>query len=422
MLVSTLGGLTGEERYRVLNRARGDISLVQNTVEEIIFDVKQNGDTALIRLTEKFDGVVMDSLRVQDSEIREAVKRVPEKLMEALKTAHKNIEDFHRRQLKEDWSYDTESSRLGQIIRPICSVGCYVPGGRASYPSTVLMTATPARVAGVNRIVCVTPPNKQGKINDLILAACLVSGVDEVYKVGGAQAIGALAHGTESIKKVEKIVGPGNIFVTSAKRIVSHEVAIDNPAGPSEVLIIADDTGNPEFIMWDMIAQSEHDPKASSVLITTSKYVAREVEGKIKGVKIQRQEAVDSLQKNGVILLADNMEEAVEFSNEYAPEHLQIISRDQEDILKKIQNAGSIFLGNFTPVACGDYASGTNHVLPTSGYAKVYSGLNINDFIKYISVQKLDREGLEVLGKTIIPLAEEEGLFAHAQSVRKRIE
>jgi len=274
----------------------------------------------------------------------------------------------------------------------------------------------------VGHVVCVTPPNSDGFVNDYTLVACLISGAKEVYKVGGAQAIAALAYGTESISSVEKIVGPGNVFVTAAKKLVFGDVAIDNPAGPSEVLIIADETSNPEFIAADMIAQAEHDVNACSVLVTMSQKVADGVKNILEASEFKRVETKKALEENGAIVLVDNIDEAVEFSNNYAPEHLQIVTSDDEGVLKGIRNAGSIFLGSFTPVACGDYASGTNHVLPTMGYAKVYSGLSVYDFLKLISVQSLNKGALEGLSDVIIALAEAEGLVAHADSVRKRVE
>ena len=314
--------------------------------------------------------------------------------------------------MPEEWDYEKNGLKLGQLIRPLQRVGCYIPGGRASYPSTVLMATIPAKVAGVKEIVCVSPPNKSGRVNDLVLVACKIVGVKEIYKVGGAQAIAALAYGTESIAKVQKIVGPGNIYVTAAKQLVSLEVAIDLPAGPSEVLIVAEEHANPEFIAFDLLAQAEHDPNACCILVTTSEKLAKEVYGRLLSYKIEA---------NCFILIAENLEDALNFTNEFAPEHLELILKNPTDFLERVKNAGSVFIGEYSPVACGDYASGTNHILPTLGYAKTFSGLTVYDFLKFISFQSLDKKALEKLGKTIITLAEAEGLKMHAESIRKRV-
>ncbi|MFQ6136075.1 MAG: histidinol dehydrogenase [Candidatus Hydrothermarchaeales archaeon] len=422
LIIGRLSNLSANQRERLLERSRLlRTADVWGSVKKIVDDVKENGDSAVRAYTKKFDGVDIQGFRVSDEEFEEARNRVDYPILEALEVAYNNIREFHEKQLQEDWFYERTGVKLGQIIRPLERVGCYVPGGRANYPSTVLMTVTPAKVAGVKEVLCVTPPTKDGKANESTLLACAIAGVREVYKVGGAQAIAALVYGTGSIPKVEKIVGPGNIYVTVAKRIVSGEVAIDIPAGPSEVLIIADDTAEAEFIAADMIAQAEHDPNASSILVATSQRVAQEVEEILERTKPQRVEARKSLDENGAIIIVDDIDEAISFSNEYAPEHLQIMTEDSESVLEKVKNAGSVFLGNFTPVACGDYASGTNHVLPTMGFAKVSSGLSVYDFIKFISVQKFDEESLERLSDTIITLAEAEKLYGHVASVRKRV-
>lgn len=409
MLLSNLSELSKSEYDKIVNRSRVDIKRVTPDTEKIVEDVRRRGDLALLEYTEKFDGVVISDLKVSEDEFKEAREGVGKDVIEALKTAKKNIEDFHRKQMRGGWSYNKSGVRLGQIVRPIESVGCYIPGGKASYPSTVLMAAVPATTAGVERIVVTTPPQKDGKINSAVLAACDIAGVDEVYRVGGAQAIAALAFGTDTIPKVNKIIGPGNIYVTAAKRLVSDEVAIDLPAGPSEVLIIADGSASPAFVALDLAAQAEHDQDASAVLVTTS-------EGLATAVKDETEDL------NGAILLTNSIADAVNFSNEYAPEHLQIITENPEKVLKNIKNAGSIFLGNYTPVACGDYASGTNHILPTGGFAGAYSGLGVSDFVKFISVQEFNKSALRGLSKTIMVLAEVEGLNAHAKSVKRRIE
>jgi len=423
MLISRLDELDKDQKRKMFDR----IELVKTedvlrSVEKTVNDVKTQGDSALRSFTEKYDGVSLQDFKVSEAEFEDARGRIDDKVFNALESAYDNIKEFHEKQLRGDWFYEKNGIRLGQITRPIESVGCYIPGGVANYPSTVLMTVVPAKVAGVGHVVCVTPPNSDGSVNDYTLVACLISGAKEVYKVGGAQAIAALAYGTESISSVEKIVGPGNVFVTAAKKLVFGDVAIDNPAGPSEVLIIADETSNPEFIAADMIAQAEHDVNACSVLVTMSQKVADGVKNVLEASEFKRVETKKALEENGAIVLVDNIDAAVEFSNNYAPEHLQIITSDDEGVLSGIRNAGSIFLGNFTPVACGDYASGTNHVLPTMGYAKVYSGLSVYDFLKLISVQSLNKGALEGLSDVIIALAEAEGLVAHADSVRKRVE
>jgi histidinol dehydrogenase len=421
MLFSEISELTQEQKDKLLHRGRADLTGVEARVAEIIAEVRSRGDKALRDFTRRFDGVDVEELRVSEEEIEKARGRVDGKLIEALELAKENIADFHRRQLRGDWSYAKDGITLGQVFRAIESVGCYVPGGRASYPSTVLMCAVPARVAGVRRVVVTTPPSQSGKVNPLTLAACSIAGVDEVYRVGGAQAIAALAYGTESIARVEKIVGPGNVYVTAAKRLVSGDVAIDLPAGPSEVLIIADDSADARFIALDMLAQAEHDPLASSVLVTTSRKLAERVREILERETPARAEARQAIEAGGAILLARDIAQAIEFANMFAPEHLEIITRDDEGVLSRIESAGSVFLGSYSPVACGDYASGTNHVLPTAGYARVYSGLNVYDFLKVISFQKLSRAALERLAKAILPLAEAEGLEMHAKSVEVRI-
>lgn len=418
-MFSRLSDLSGEELLRIMKRSRADLKKVIPQVEEIVRDVRERGDAALREYTKKFDGVELEDFRVSAEEFKEARSNAETKVVKALKKAKENLEEFHSRQLKKDWFYKKNGARLGQIFRPIEKVGCYIPGGRAAYPSTVLMTVIPARVAGVEKVICTTPPRRDGKANQTVLVACDIAGVDEVYKVGGPQGIAAMAYGTESIPKVDKIIGPGNIYVLAAKKLVSDDVAIEFPAGPSEVLIIADSSADPTFVALDMIAQAEHDPQASSILITPSTTLAEKVRDIIEK-EAKRPEAAESLENNGAILITETLEDAVRFSNEYSPEHLQILTQNNE-ILAKVVNAGSIFIGNYTPVACGDYASGTNHVLPTGGFARVYSGLNVYDFLKIISVQEFSEKGLKKLAETIITLAEAEGLHAHAESVRRRV-
>lgn len=410
---------------RLIERSQIDAENVMNTVSDIVFSVRENGDNSLKEYTEKFDKVKLSDLKVSNEEIKNSYNSIDNKVVIALKKAAKNIEKFHRAQIPKEWFEEVDKGiKAGQIIRPIEKVGCYIPGGRAVYPSSVLMTIIPAKIAGVNKIICCTPPMPDGSVNEMVLAAADIAGADEIYKVGGAQAIAAMAYGTESVPKVDKIVGPGNIFVTAAKKMVYGDVDIDFPAGPSEVLIIADETANAEYIAYDILAQAEHDPDAACVLVTTSKDLAYEVNDKILGkIKYMERSKIieESLQKYGKIIITDSIDEAVGFSNEYAPEHLIIMTEDPEGILKDINNAGSIFLGELTPVAAGDYGSGTNHVLPTSKNARMYSGLSTESFIKKPTVQRLSKEGIESLKDVVVTLAEYEGLYAHAESFKKRI-
>ncbi len=410
--------LTREERAELIDRS-GDLEDVYPLVRDIIEDVKSRGDEALRHYSKKFDGAAITDFRVGEEEFEDAVEDADSQVKKALKKAIENIRAFHERQPKDAWTWEKPGATLGQVSRPIRRVGCYIPGGRAAYPSTVLMTVIPAQVAGVEEIACVTPPDIEGSANPLVLLACDILGVREVYKVGGAQGIAALAHGTGTVPRVDKIVGPGNVYVTAAKTLVSNRVAIDFPAGPSEVLIIADETANPRYIAMDMLAQGEHDPQAKSLLVTTSEELGREVLENVRNEPMVR--ALDGQDVNFWVLVAENLEEALAFANNYAPEHLAIYTANPEALLEKINNAGSIFLGEYTPVALGDYASGTNHVLPTAGMAKVCSGLGVRDFLKTMSYQKFDRDALKELADVVITLAELEGLRAHAESVRRRL-
>lgn len=410
----------------LLQRSQIDADSVIGIVTDIVNDVKNAGDEKIRQYTKKFDGVYLKDFLISQEELKESVKRIDKDLIHSLKKASSNIRKFHQAQLPHDWSMEVDNGvTAGQIIRPLERVGCYIPGGRAVYPSSILMTVIPAKVAGVNEIICCTPPGPDGKVEDIVLAAAYLAGAHKVYRVGGAQAIAAMAYGTETIPAVDKIVGPGNIFVTAAKKMVYGQVDIDFPAGPSEVLIIADETGNPDYIALDLMAQAEHDPQAASVLVTTSPKLASAVNEKITEElpTMKRKEIIsDSLEENGSIIVVSTMDEAVSFSNEYAPEHLIIMTHDPEERVKGIKNAGSIFLGDLTPVAAGDYGSGTNHVLPTSFCARMYSGLSTESFLKKPTVQRLSREGLNSLKDVVIPLAEYEGLYAHAESFKRRLD
>lgn len=403
-----------------LTRQKSTLDEVREPVEAIIREVRTRGDAALLDYAEKFDGVRPESVRLSEQDRDAAYEEVSPELTEALAEAYARISRFHELQQREDfWITETEPGiSLGVKTTSLTRIGIYVPGGRASYPSTALMCAIPAKVAGVKEVICCTPP----PVHPLTLVACDIAGVDEIYLTGGAQAIAAMAYGTESMAPVEKIVGPGNQYVTAAKMMVRGTVEIDFPAGPSEITIIADEEARPDFIAADILAQSEHDPLAASMLITTSKKLAEEVGEWINRLtkKADRKEIITrSLERSGYFIVKD-LNEAAEASNRIAPEHLAIQVRDPLTLLGKIKNAGSIFVGPYAAVACGDYASGTNHVLPTAGNARYYSGLNVAHFTKTSTIQIIDREGLEMIGDIVETIADAEGLSAHAESVRIR--
>ena len=410
----------------LIKRSQADINSVLTTVSDILNDVRENKDNAVKAYTAKFDKAELDDLKVSEEEIKKAYDELDGELIKALESASANIEKFHKAQIPEEWEMEViPGITAGQIIRPINSVGCYIPGGRAVYPSTILMTVIPAKIAGVDRIIACSPPGPDGKIQAAILVAADLAGVDEIYKCGGAQAIAAMAYGTESIAKVEKIVGPGNIFVTAAKKLVYGDVDIEFPAGPSEVLILADESAIPEYIAYDFLSQSEHDPNASCFLVTDSERIANESNELIEkfAKEAKRSEIIaESLAQHGHVILCNTMDEAIDFTNEYAPEHLIISTKEDKTVLDRIKNAGSIFLGKYSPVAAGDYGSGTNHVLPTGGGAKMYSGLSTETFIKKPTVQTLTKEGIKELSKTVLPIAEYEGFYAHADSIKVRLD
>jgi histidinol dehydrogenase len=413
---------------QVLDRGKSDVSSVESSVRKIVKDVREQGDKAILQYTEKFDKVRLTAskLRVDKKEIKEAYKKLEKSQISALRKAADNIASFHKKQLRAKWTMEiAEGVTLGQVTRPLASVGVYVPGGKAAYPSSVLMSGIPARVAGVEKIVVCSPPGKGGDVNAALLVAAEIAGVSEFYRVGGAQAIAAMAYGTETVPKVDKIVGPGNVFVTAAKLDVSNDVAIDVPAGPSEVLVIADETGNASFIASDLLAQAEHDPQAWAVLITTSEALASAVKEEVyrQMKNLSRTEIINtSIQERGLIVTVRNIEEAIDYSNLIAPEHLQIQTKKPTEVLNKIRNAGAVFLGRYSPVAFGDYSSGLNHVLPTAGYAKIYSGLSSLDFVKTMNFIQCSKEGYRNLKETTVTLAEMEGFDAHAKSVTIREE
>jgi len=424
MIFKRLEEMKDEDLRGLLSREVG-IEDVLPGVNEIVMDVASKGDRALFEYTKKFEGAKLDDLRVSREEIDAAYEATDDKLIVALSQSAENIFAFHYMQRDHDF-WMTEVSpgvSVGQKVVPLDSVGAYVPGGRAAYPSSALMNVIPAKVADVPRIVVCTPPKEDGSVTPLTIVAADLAGADEIYKLGGAQAIAAMGFGTESIDRVNKIVGPGNIYVTAAKMLMRGTVEIDFPAGPSEVLIIADRTADPGVIAADMIAQAEHDPKSLSVLVTTDELLASAVAEELgaQAASAARGEIVEQSLDHSAILVAVDLDEALDFSNAFAPEHLEIITIDPMEVLRYVRHAGSVFLGRYTPVAAGDYASGTNHVLPTSGYARLFSGLNVDHFTKKLTVQMITEDGLRGLEDTITTLAEAEGLKAHAESVRKRL-
>lgn len=413
---------------KLLKRSPNNYSEYENVVADIVSDVRTNGDQAVFEYTRKFDKweIHAGNIRVTDAEIDEAVSAIEEQFVEVMKKSAANIEAFHRKQLRNSW-IDTkrDGSILGQRILPLAVSGVYVPGGKAAYPSSVLMNVIPAKVAGVGKIIMTTPAGADGKVNPGTLAAARIAGVDEIYKVGGAQAIAAMAFGTESIPKVDKITGPGNIFVALAKKACFGYVSIDSIAGPSEILVIADETANPRYVAADLLSQAEHDELASAILITTDEKLAAAVNQEIEKFlkELSRAEIIQkSLDHYGYILVADSMEDAVEAANAIASEHLEILTRDPYAVMTKIENAGAIFLGEYSSEPLGDYYAGPNHILPTNGTAKFFSPLSVDDFMKKTSIISYSREALEKAHKDIELFAEKEGLTAHANSVRVRFE
>lgn len=396
---------------------------VNQAVNDILNNVKKEKDAAIKRYTYAFDGASLQSFKVTEQEIHDAYQQVDSNLVKNLQYAKNNIEMFHQQQINHDFVIEKNGIRLGQRTRPIETVGIYVPGGTAAYPSTVLMNAIPAKIAGVKTIVMVTPPSRDGKINPNILVAADLVGIDAIYKVGGAQAIGALAYGTEQIPKVNKIVGPGNIYVAVAKKMVMGDVGIDMIAGPSEVLVIADETAHPKEVAADLLAQAEHDVLAASILITPSRNLAYCVQEEIESIikTLKRQEIIrQSLDRFGAIVITKSLDEAISLSNMIAPEHLEIMTNNPEEIFNKIEHAGSIFLGRYTPEPVGDYIAGPNHTLPTSGTATFASPLSVYDFVKRTSFVSYTRDALDEASSYIIGLADAEELDAHAYAIKVR--
>ena len=409
----------------IFKRSEPDFD-VEDIVADIIYNVRKNGDKAVFEYTEKFDKAKLADLAVKKEEIEEAIKLVEPKFIEILKKAAANITKFHSKQLRNSFIINDENGIvIGQKIIPVDRAGLYVPGGTAAYPSTVLMDAIPAKIAGCKEVVMVTPPDKDGKINPAILAAAYVAGVDRIFKVGGAQAIAALAYGTQSIPKVDKIVGPGNAFVAEAKKQVFGKVSIDMIAGPSEILVVADGKSNPRYVAADLLSQAEHDKLASAVLVTYSMELALAVQSEIENqlTSLKREEiARASIDNNGKIIVAENLSAAIEIANEIAPEHLELCVDNPFDYLDSIRHAGSIFMGRSCPEALGDYFAGPNHTLPTSGTAKFSSPLSVDDFIKKTQYTYYTKEALSRVAYDIAFFAEKEGLTGHARSAVIRLE
>lgn len=412
----------------LLKRSPNNYGQYEAAVAEIIGAVREKGDAALFSYTEKFDKCKMDAsnIKVTAEEIEEAYGKVDAGLVEVMQKSAENIRAFHRKQLHNSW-IDTrmDGSFLGQKITPIQVSGVYVPGGKAAYPSSVLMNVIPAKVAGVERIIMTTPPDTEGKVYAGTLVAADIAGVDEIYKAGGAQAIAAMAFGTESIPKVDKITGPGNIFVALAKKACFGYVSIDSIAGPSEILVIADETAKPRYVAADLLSQAEHDELASAILITTSEKLAQEVNREVEKFtqELSRKEIIQkSLDNYGYLLVADTMEEAIAAANEIASEHVEILTQNPYEIMPKIRNAGALFLGEYSSEPLGDYFAGPNHILPTNGTAKFFSLLNVDDFMKKTSIIAYSEEALRAVHKDIELFAESEGLTAHANSIKVRFE
>ena len=412
----------------LLKRSPNNYGQYEASVKEILDKVKEEKDAAVFAYTAKFDGAELtaDTIEVTDAEIEEAYAQVDDTLLTVIRKAKDNIESYHAKQRQNSW-FDSkpDGTILGQKITPLHRVGVYVPGGKAVYPSSVLMNVMPAKVAGVDEIIMVTPPGKNGKVSPNTLVAAKEAGVNKIYKVGGAQAIAAIAYGTESIPKVDKIVGPGNIYVALAKKAVYGHVSIDSIAGPSEILVVADETANPRYVAADLLSQAEHDELASAILVTTSEKLAHEVSDQVDGFlkELSRAEIISkSLDNYGYILLADTMEDVIDVANEIASEHLEIQTKNPFEVMTKIRNAGAIFIGEYASEPLGDYFAGPNHILPTNGTAKFFSPLSVDDFIKKSSIISYSREALQKVHKDIESFAKAEQLTAHANSIHVRFE
>ena len=412
----------------LLKRSPNNYGDFEGSVAEIVANVRKNKDEAIFEYSKKFDGadINADNILVTEGEIKEAYEKVDETLLNVMRKALVNIRSYHEKQKQNSWiATEDNGAILGQKVTPLQRVGVYVPGGKADYPSSVLMNIVPAKVAGVDEIIMTTPPGRDGKVNPSTLVAAKEAGADKIYKVGGAQAIAALAFGTESIPKVDKIVGPGNIYVALAKKAVFGYVSIDSIAGPSEILVLADETANARYVAADLLSQAEHDEMASAILVTTSQKLAEEVSKEVDGfvAELSRKEIIQkSLDQFGYILVADDMETAIATANEIAPEHLEIITVNPFETMTKIRNAGAIFLGEYSSEPLGDYFAGPNHVLPTNGTAKFFSPLGVDAFVKKSSIISYSREALQPIYRDIVQFAECEQLTAHANSIRVRFE
>lgn len=412
----------------LLKRSPNQYGSYEAAVREILAKIQEEGDGALFAYTKKFDRaeITEQNVRVTDEEIREAYETVDPALVDVIRKSLVNIRSYHEKQKQNSWFTSSEDgTMLGQKVTPLEKVGVYVPGGKAVYPSSVLMNIVPAKVAGVDRIIMTTPPGPDGKVNPSTLVAANEAGADEIYKAGGAQAIGALAYGTESIPKVDKIVGPGNIFVALAKKAVYGHVSIDSIAGPSEILVLADDSANPRFVAADLLSQAEHDELASAILITTSRELAEKVSSEVDEFvkKLSRKDIIQkSLDQFGYILLAETMDQAVEAANAIASEHMEIVTRNPFEVMMKVRNAGAIFIGEYSSEPLGDYFAGPNHVLPTNGTAKFFSPLSVDDFIKKSSIVYYSRKALKKIHKDVEQFAASEQLTAHANSIAVRFE
>lgn len=420
--------ISKDREYLKKLKSRNQIELdgVNEIVRNILDNLRLYKDKALKEYTKKFDGIELKDFLVSEKEIELALKNTCDELKEDLKKAKENIEKYHKKQLKTSYSlYEKEDIILGQIVRPIEKVGIYVPGGKAAYPSTVLMNTIPAKIAGVKEVIMITPPDKEGKIKDSILIAASIAGVDKIYKIGGAQGIGALAFGTESIPKVDKITGPGNIYVAMAKKQLMGYVGIDMIAGPSEIMIIADQWANPKYIAADLISQAEHDEMAAPILVTDWEPLIEKVlaEMELQLQSLERKEIIEkSLENYGAIIITSCLEESINIANEIAPEHLELLTRNPFDVYRSIKNAGAIFLGEYSPEPVGDYFAGPNHTLPTSSTSRFSSPLSVDDFIKKTSLIYYSKEALMKSKDSIMRIAKEEGLTAHANSIKIRFE
>ena len=407
-------------------RTTTQLDEIKEDVLNIINEVKLTGDKAIIKFSKKYDNVELDKseIRVSEDEITDAYEKIEKKLLDALRYAKKNLIKFNKAQIRKDWAIEiTKGVKAGQVYRPLESVGLYIPGGRAIYPSTVLMAATPAYIAGVKEIILCSPPQSDKRIAPEILVAAKEFEISKIYKVGGAQAIAAMAYGTQIIPKVQKVIGPGNKWVNAAKQILSNVVAIDTPAGPSEILIIADEIANFIFVIVDFISQIEHDPDNIGIIVTNSSELVEQVKVNLESFiqNSERKEIIEAALKNSLIIKANDLDDCIRVSNIIAAEHVEILTKNPKKVLEKIYNAGAIFLGPNSPVPLGDYSAGTNHILPTGGNASKYSGLNIFDFLKIIDVLECTKEGLQNLSKSTMKIAEFEGLYAHKKSIEERL-